>query len=45
MFQLTRQEQLIVGFIMLALIVGAMMRWYKHSPQPQKTVSELLMTH
>lgn len=41
MFQLTRQEQLIVVFIMLALIVGAIVRLYKNSPQPKKTVSEL----
>ncbi len=44
MFQLTRQEQLIVAFIMLALIVGAIVRLYRHdegdqtlsSPVPHK---------
>ena len=33
MIKLTRQEQYIVGFIMLALIVGALVRLYRYSRQ------------
>jgi len=35
MFQLTRQEQLIVALIMLALITGASLRLYRQTKEAQ----------
>lgn len=36
MFKLTRQEQVLIIFILLSMVIGAAVKYYRHShPQPE----------
>ncbi len=45
MFQLTRQEQLIVALVMLALIVGTFVRMYHYTHRDSQTLSHLSISN